>query len=124
MCLEPDSLSSALACPLDLEASQLAEGLLPYCMQTTKAYRKESCVGGKGSAPGCVPKLLLGNTDSALNGGNQGPSAPAWGGSSTARVFLRLCPESALQTGLPWSSAPEQSRVHVVWGLPLCLWAP
>ena len=21
-------------------------------------------------------------------------------------------------------SHPEQSRVHVVWGLPLCLWAP
>ena len=30
-------------------------------MQTTKAYPKESSVRGKGSAPGCVPKLLLGN---------------------------------------------------------------
>ena len=44
--------------------------------QGTKAYRKESSVRGKGSAPGCVPKLLLGNADSAVNGGNQGPSAP------------------------------------------------
>ena len=30
-------------------------------------YRKESSVRGKGSAPGCVPKLLLGNADSAVN---------------------------------------------------------
>ena len=37
-------------------------------MQTTKAYRKECSVRGKGSAPGCVPKLLLGNPDSALVG--------------------------------------------------------
>ena len=37
-------------------------------MQTTKAYRKESSVRGKGSAPGCFPKLLLGNADSAVNG--------------------------------------------------------
>ena len=51
----------------------------PHCMQTTKAYRKESSVRGKGSAPGCVPKLLLGNADSAVNGGNQGPSAPVMG---------------------------------------------
>ena len=35
-------------------------------LQTTKAYRKESSVRGKGSAPGCVPKLLLGNADSAV----------------------------------------------------------
>ena len=35
-------------------------------MQTTKAYRKESSVRGKGSAPGCVPKLLLGNADQLL----------------------------------------------------------
>ena len=48
-----------------------AEGLGPHCMQTTKAYRKESSGRGKGSAPGCVPKLLLGNADSAVNGGNQ-----------------------------------------------------
>ena len=50
-------------------ARQLAEGLGPHCMQTTKAYRKESSVRGKRSAPGCVTKLLLGNADSAVNGG-------------------------------------------------------
>ena len=34
----------------------------------------------------------------------------SWGGSSTARVFLPLCPESACQTGLPRSSVAEQRR--------------
>ena len=29
-----------------------------------------------------------------------------WVGSSTARVVLRLCPESACQAGLPWSCPP------------------
>ena len=27
----------------------------------------------------------------------------AWGGSSTARVLLRLCPEAPARPGLPWS---------------------
>ena len=31
----------------------------------------------------------------------------AGGGSTTARGILRLCPESACQTGLPWSSPPN-----------------
>ena len=30
----------------------------------------------------------------------------AGGGSTTARGILRLCPASACQTGLPWSSPP------------------
>ena len=34
------------------------------------------------------------------------PAPLAGGGSTTARGILRLCPESACQTGLPWSSPP------------------
>ena len=34
------------------------------------------------------------------------PGPLAGGGSTTARGILRLCPESACQTGLPWSSPP------------------
>ena len=34
------------------------------------------------------------------------PGPLAGGGSTTARGILRLCPASACQTGLPWSSPP------------------
>ena len=43
----------------------------------------------------------------------------SWGGSSTARVFLPLCPESACQTGLPRSSvALPRTPGHVPLPIP------
>ena len=41
------------------------------------------------------------------------PGPLAGGGSTTARGKLRLCPASACQTGLPWSSPPATRRQHV-----------
>ena len=73
-------------------------------MQTTKAYRKESSVRGKGSAPGCVPKLLLGNADSAVNGGNQGPSAPVLGRKLHSQSVPPFVPRKCLpDLGFPGS---------------------
>ena len=72
-------------------------------MQTTKAYRKESSVRGKGSAPGCVPKLLLGNADSAVNGGNQGPSAPVLG----RKLHSQSVPPFVPRKRLPDWASPE-----------------
>ena len=47
-----------------LEPGLLGEGLRPGGFQTAKTSRKESSVWGKGSAPGWIPKLLLGRPDS------------------------------------------------------------
>ena len=79
MCLEPDGLSSALACPLDLGARPTCRGLRAPLYANYQGLPQGELCPGKGSAPGCVPKLLLGNADSAVNGGNQGPSAPVLG---------------------------------------------
>ena len=82
-------------------------------MQTAKASRKQSSLSGKESAQGCIPKGVLDRPDEALRGGNQGPSAPGWGGSSTAGEILRVCPEIACQTGL--LGALLQSRDLSMW---------
>ena len=82
-------------------------------MQTTKASCNQSSLSDKESAQGCIPKRVLGRPDEALRGGNQGPSAPGWGGSSTAGDILRVCPEIACQTGL--LGALLQSRDLSMW---------
>ena len=64
-----------------------------------KASRGESSFRGKGSAPGCIPKLGLPAQTKRRTEGIRVPVPLACGGSSTARVLLRLCPESACQTG-------------------------
>ena len=88
-------------------------------MQTTKAYRKESSVRGKGSAPGCVPKLLLGNADSAVNGGNQ---------ALCSRSFTHRCVSVGIKKDpdrVRFIRAILKSIDLSMWScLPLCLWAP
>ena len=54
---------------------------------------------GSQEIPGVTGKFGLGVQ-------NEAGQSLAGGGSTTARGILRLCPESACQTGLPWSSPP------------------
>ena len=48
----------------------------------------------------------------------------AWGGSSTARVLLRLCPESACQPGPSLELSCRLEAGGCAVRLPLGLWAP
>ena len=54
--------------------------------------------------------------------GIRDPVPLAWGGSSTARVLLRWCPESACQTGPPLElSSRVEAGGCAVWASPLLL---
>ena len=70
---------------------------------------------GAGSCPGPVPPLpqhpppvIVQQPRSPVESVSQVrvPAPLAGGGSTSARGILRLCPASACQTGLPWSSPP------------------
>ena len=86
-------------------------------MQTTKAYRKESSVRGKGSAPGCIPKLLFSRPDSALHRGNQ---------ALCARSFTHRCVSVGIKKDpdrVRFIRAILKSKGLSMWScLPLCLW--
>ena len=84
-------------------------------MQTTKAYRKESSVRGKGSAPGCIPKLLFSCPDSALHRGNQ---------ALCARSFTHRCVSVGIKKDsdrVRFIRAILKSKGLSMWScLPLC----
>ena len=86
-------------------------------MQTTKAYRKESSVRGKGSAPGCIPKLLFSRPDSALHRGNQ---------ALCGRSFTHRCVSVGIKKDpdrVRFIRAILKSKGLSMWScLPLCLW--
>ena len=86
-------------------------------MQTTKAYRKESSVRGKGSAPGCIPKLLFSRPDSALHRGNQ---------DLCGRSFTHRCVSVGIKKDpdrVRFIRAILKSKGLSMWScLPLCLW--
>ena len=73
----------------------------------------------KGSAPGCIPKLLFSRPDSALHRGNQ---------ALCARSFTHRCVSVGIKKDpdrVRFIRAILKSKGLSMWScLPLCLWAP
>ena len=81
-------------------------------MHTAKASRGESSFRGKGSAPGCIPKLVLPRPDEAPHGGNQGPGAPGLGRQLHSQSVAPFVPRTRL---LDWAFSGTLLQRRVRW---------
>ena len=94
-------------------------------MHTAKASRGESSFRGKGSAPGCIPKLVLPRPDYAPHGGNQGPGAPGLGRQLHSQSVAPFVPRKRQLLATPWTAALQAplsmgfSRQEYWSGVPL-----
>src|SRR5574340_771111 len=113
-------LSSALAFPSDLGARRPCRGLRGWGVCTLpKPPAGRALSEGKEAPQAAFPSWCFPAQTKRRTEGIRVPVPLAWGGSSTARVLLRLCPESACQTGP--SLEPGEYLLSCLFGLPTAL---
>ena len=94
-------------------------------MHTAKASCGESSFRGKGSAPGCIPKLGLPRPDLAPHGGNQGPGAPGLGRQLHSQSVAPFVPRKRLpDRAFPGAVLPPRGRWMCSAGFPWAFGLP